>query len=279
MKVVRQPISAALLMAVMIAAVAMACGVPADEPGAAQAGPTTASNADQTVATAVEPPATAPVAESRAPASAAGDSTRAATATPAPIPTAGDSAADAATSGNVVFTLVEGSVARFKVEEELARTGFKVATGVTQDVAGAIAFAADGTVIADESRMVVMAATLTTDSNRRDGYVRQRTLETDQYPDVVFVPTSVAGLPESLAGASGTAEYTITGDLTIKDQTREVTWDATAKFDGAGNVSGMASVEFTFEYFDMDKPSVAVVLSVDDTIRLELDYVGTITEE
>ena len=74
-------------------------------------------------------------------------------------------------------------------------------------------------------------------------------------------------------------EYTITGDLTVKDQTREVTWDATAEFDGAGNVSGMASVEFTFEYFDMDKPSVAVVLSVDDTIRLELDYVGTIAEE
>ena len=60
-------------------------------------------------------------------------------------------------------------MARFKVEEELARAGFKVATGVTQDVAGAIAFAADGMVIADESRIVVMAATLTTDSGRRDG--------------------------------------------------------------------------------------------------------------
>ncbi len=240
MKVVRQPISAVWLMAVMITAVAMACGAPAGEPGAAQGG---ASNADPPAATAVKSPS------------------------------------DAATGVNVVFTLGEGSVARFKVEEELARAGFKVATGVTQDVAGAIAFAADGTVIVDESQIVVMAATLTTDSGRRDGFIRRRTLETGQYPEVVFVPTSMAGLPESLAGASGMAEYTITGDLTVKDQTREVTWDATAEFDGAGNVSGMASVEFTFEYFDMDKPSVAVVLSVDDTIRLELDYVGTIAEE
>ena len=243
MKVVRQPISAVLLMAVMITAVAMACGAPAGEPGAAQGGAATASNADQPAATAVKSPA------------------------------------DAAAGVNVVFTVGEGSVARFKVEEELARAGFKVATGVTQDVAGAIAFAADGTVITDESRVVVMAATLTTDSDRRDGFIRRRTLETGQYPEVVFVPTSMAGLPESLTGASGTVEYTITGDLTVKDQTREVTWDATAEFDGAGNVSGMASVEFTFEYFDMDKPSVAVVLSVDDTIRLEMDYVGTIAEQ
>jgi polyisoprenoid-binding protein YceI len=173
------------------------------------------------------------------------------------------------------FSLGEGTEARFKVEEVLARTGFKVATGITDEVSGSIVFDANGAV-ADESRIAVQAGTLTTDSNRRDGYVRDRTLETDTYPEVVFEPTAVNGLPVPLINAAGSYEFTITGDLTIKDQTREVTWDAMAEFGADGAVSGLASVEFTFDDFGMTKPSVAVVLSVEDTIRLEIDFVGTL---
>ena len=175
-----------------------------------------------------------------------------ATEAPAAPPTAEPVVAGAAT----VFMLGEGTIARYKVEEVLANTGFKVATGETLDVAGSIAFDADGNVVADSSRIAVQAATLTTDSNRRDGYVRNRTLETDTWPEVVFVPTSVDGLPTSISDASGPAEFTITGDLTVRDQTREVTWDAMAEFAGDGAVTGFASVMFTFEDFGMDKPGL-----------------------
>ena len=185
--------------------------------------------------------------------------------------------APAATEGATVFTLGEGTIARYKVEEVLANTGFKIATGETSDVAGSIAFDAGGGVIAGESRIVMQAATLQTDSNRRDGYVRDRTLLTDTYPEVVFDVTSIAGLPASITDASGPVEFTITGDLTVRDQTREVTWDATAEFAGDGTATGFASVMFTFEDFGMDKPSVAIVLSVEDEILLELDFVGAIT--
>ena len=177
------------------------------------------------------------------------------------------------------FTLGEGSIARYRVEEELANTGFFVAVGETQDVAGSIAFDADGAVVADESRIVVQAATLMTDSDRRDGYVRNRTLETDTYPEVVFVPTSIDGLPDSIADASGHVHVHITGDLTVKDQTREITWDGDIDFPGDGTAIGAVAVEFTFDDFGMNKPSVAIVLSVDDTIRLELDFVGAITAQ
>jgi polyisoprenoid-binding protein YceI len=196
----------------------------------------------------------------------------AAATTEAPVPTE----APAMAAGATVFTLREGTIARYKVEEVLANTGFKIATGETQDVAGSIAFDADGSVIAEESRIAVQAATLRTDSNRRDGYVRNRTLLTDTYPEVVFQPTLVDGLPASIADASGPVEFTITGDLMVRDQTREVTWDATADFPGDGTASGMASVMFTFDDFGMDKPRVAIVVSVEDEILLELDFVGTI---
>ena len=185
-------------------------------------------------------------------------------------------ATDAATAGaaGTVFTLVEGSIARYKVEEVLARTGFKVATGETDAVSGVVAFDAEGNVVAGESRIVVQAATLRTDSDRRDGYVRNRTLETDAYPEVVFRPTAIVWTEPPAGELRGVQDFTIAGDLTVKDETRPVVWNATAEFHEDGRATGQASVEFTFADFGMDKPSVAIVLSVEDTIRLELDFVG-----
>ncbi len=272
-----------LALILMAAALTVACGGSAPEPPppaapttsapvAATQVPPAAATAAPTVAAPTAGPTTAPAA---APTVAP---TEAMTATVAPTeaPAQGTSGAGASV-GATVFTLSEGTIARYKVEEVLANTGFKIATGETMDVAGSIAFDADGNVVADGSRIAVQAATLRTDSNRRDGYVRNCTLLTDTWPEVVFQPTSVDGLPASFADTSGPAEFTITGDLTVKDQTREVTWDAMAEFPGDGTVTGFASVTFTFEDFGMDKPRVAIVVSVEDEILLELDFAGTIT--
>ena len=275
---------ASLIVLVLSAALlAVACGGQAPEPPAPPAATTVPA---ATVAPGV-PTETRPVqaAETAAPTDAptarptiASPST--ATAMPAPAteaPPAPPTAEPAAAGGATVFTLGDGTIARYKVEEVLANTGFKVATGETLDVAGSIALDADGNVIADSSRIAVQAATLRTDSNRRDGYVRNRTLQTDTWPEVVFIPTSVDGLPTPISDATGSVEFAITGDLTVRDQTREVTWDATAEFPGDGTASGLASVVFTFEDFGMDKPRVAIVVSVEDEILLELDFFGTIT--
>ena len=202
-------------------------------------------------------------------------------ATEAPAPTAEAPAEPAEASQDVAryaatFVLGEGTVARYKVEEELARQGFFVATGETTEVTGRIVFDEDGGVVAEESSIVIQAGTLRTDSDRRDRYVRERTLLTAQYPEVVFRPTSVEGLPSPVSDASGTVEFTISGDLTVRDQTRQVIWDVTAEFGSI--ITGIAVIDITFEQFAMDKPSVAVVLSVEDTIRLELAFVGRLEQ-
>ena len=158
----------------------------------------------------------------------------------------------------------------------LARTGSWTATGETTEVAGQLAFDAEGAIIPDESGVIVQAATLVTDSDRRDRYVRERTLNASQYPEIVFRPTSIDSLPTPLTGAQGSIDFTITGDLTIRDQTRPTTWSASADFGDA--ISGVAFVEFTFADFAMDKPSVPIVLSVEDTIRLEIDFAGSLSQ-
>ena len=198
-------------------------------------------------------------------------------ATAAPAPTAEAPAEpDEASQGAAAFVLGEGTIARYKVEEELARQGFFVATGETTEVDGRIVFDEDGGIVADESSIVIQAGTLRTDSDRRDRYVRERTLLTAQYPEVVFKPTSVEGLPSPIGDVSGTETFTISGDLTVRDQTRPVTWDVTAEFGDI--ITGIAAIDITFEQFGMDKPSVAVVLSVEDTIRLELAFVGRLEQ-
>ena len=176
-----------------------------------------------------------------------------------------------------MFTLGEGTIARYKVEEVLARTGSWTATGETAEVAGQLAFDADGALIPEESGVIVQAATLVTDSDRRDRYMRERTLNASQYPEIVFRPASIDGLPTPLTEAQGSVDFTISGDLTIRDQTRPTTWSASADFGGA-DISGVASVEFTFADFGMDKPSVPIVLSVEDTIRLEIDFAGSLSQ-
>ena len=158
----------------------------------------------------------------------------------------------------------------------LASQGFKVATGETSEVVGRIVFDADGAIVADESSIVIQAGTLKTDNDRRDRYVREQTLHTANYPEIIFHPTAAEGLPSPLSEASGEVEFTLSGDLTIRDQTRPVTWDVTAEF--GDSITGLAVIDINFEQFGMDKPSVAVVVSVGDTISLELDFVGTVEQ-
>ena len=203
------------------------------------------------------------------------------TATTAPAPTPASTAAaptvpSEATQSATAFVLSEGTVARYMVEEVLASQGFKVATGETSEVVGRIVFDADGAIIADESSIVIQAGTLKTDNDRRDRYVREQTLQTANYPEIIFRPTSAEGLPSPLSEAGGEVEFTLSGDLTIRDQTRPVTWDVTAEF--GDSITGLAVIDINFEQFGMDKPRVAVVVSVGDTIRLELDFVGTVEQ-
>ena len=259
--------STGVVLLVILAAALTACSQqpePQPTPAPAQA-PTTAPSPPTATP---EPPPTATAAPQPT-ATAAPEPTAEPTPEPAAMPSQDPAAKN-------TFILGEGTIARYKVEEELARQGFFVATGETAEVVGRITFDDDGGVISDESGIVLQAATFKTDSDRRDRFVRERTLQTTEFPAISFRPTSVEGMPWPLDEASGEVEFTITGDLTIRDQTREVTWDVVAEF--GDEIKGLASVETTFEQFAMEKPSVAIVISVDDIIRLEIDFVGTLEE-
>ena len=175
----------------------------------------------------------------------------------------------------VVLELVpERSVARYRVREQLVSLDLpNDAVGETSDVSGQIALDGEGGVVQEASSIRVGVAGLTSDRDRRDGYLRNRLLRADEYPTVELRPTAMRGLPFPLP-RSGTRTFEVVGDLTVLDVTRPTTWEVTATFDGDG-ARGSAVTRFSFDDFQLTQPRVPVVLSVADTIALEIDFAVT----
>ena len=61
------------------------------------------------------------------------------------------------------------------------------------------------------------------------------------------------------------------GDMTMHAVTSELVWDVTASFAGE-ETTGQATTEFLFDKFGMMRPRVRLVLSVEDRIRLRIDF-------
>lgn len=164
-----------------------------------------------------------------------------------------------------------GNEARYRVREQLAGFDFpNDAVGRTSAVTGFVNFDDDGAIVPAGSQIIIGVAGLTSDRERRDGYVRRRLLETDSFPTVTLALTSASGVKLPLAEGDS-SRFTITGDLTIKRETRPTTWQVSATRSGEV-VTGTATTAFTFADFAMEKPRVRSVLSVADTIKLEYDF-------
>src|SRR5688572_4040569 len=165
----------------------------------------------------------------------------------------------------------EGNEARYRAREQLA--GFDLpndAIGKTSKITGQIVLDERGKVIRALSKIDVDVASLASDSDRRDNFVQRNTLQTAQYPTVTFVPTELKGLKFPL-GSSGEVKFQMLGDLTVRNVTRPVTWEVTATLE-PGGIVGAARTSFTFADFEMTKPRVRSVLSLDDVLKLEYDF-------
>ena len=230
----------------------------------------------QTASAPTAPPATfAPAPTYAAPPTYAPAPTYAAAPTYAPPPTYAPAGSAPSAQTGVVATVEDGSAARYLVGEELVRLPAPiVAVGETADVSGAITFGADGAVDSEASKVSVGMGGFVSDEDRRDNYVRNRLFDTRRFPDAELVVRETPGLPWPMP-ESGEASFQIVGDLTIQGVSRTVTWDAAATF-SADSVEGSASTTVTFDQFEIAKPALAFIISVEDEIRLEMDIIASI---
>ena len=75
----------------------------------------------------------------------------------------------------------------------------------------------------------------------------------------------------------GEVKFQLVGEMTIHGVTSALTWDVAATIVG-DIMNGRATTSFPFSQFGMSVPRVILVLSVEDNIRLEIDFLMKVTE-
>jgi len=184
--------------------------------------------------------------------------------------------AAATTASASAWTVSDKSKATIRVREQLAGVSLPSdAVLTTTGAKGSFELNADGT-FASGSKITFDLTTLTSDERDRDNFIKRDTLRVSQFPTAEFVLTKTSGLTVPLA-TSGTFTFTLTGNMTIRGKTKEVTFDVTAKRDGSDlTATATANPSWTFGDFGMTAPSVPLrVLSVTDSIRAAVEIVAT----
>ena len=149
--------------------------------------------------------------------------------------------------------------------------------GKTDQVAGQFAFDFADMSTAKVGTIQINARTLLTDNNFRNKAIRNRILFTDAFEFITFEPTAVTGLPDSIS-VGDKVEFQITGDLTVRDSTSEVTFDVTATAVSPDRIEGAATATVMRQQFNLQIPSVSGVADVDEEVILEINFVAEAME-
>jgi len=187
------------------------------------------------------------------------------------LPSTAAQAPAAAPSGPVLLEVAAGTRAAYRVQEQFVGINFpNDASGSTEAVTGSLRIAPDGSIDSAQSKLSIDLRTLKSDQDMRDNFIRTRTLETDKFPMVEFVPRRIQGVPSPIP-ANGQAGFQMTGDMTVRGVTAEVTWNGIVTF-SAQQLAGRATTNFDFAKFGLTKPAIGRLMSVDDKIILELEF-------
>jgi len=157
------------------------------------------------------------------------------------------------------WTVTDGSFAGYRLEEVLRGQDVTV-TGRTEQVTGTVTVE-DGRLTAGE--IEVDMASIATDQPPRDTYFRDQAVQVRSFPTATFTLTEPADLGDGATGVQ------LTGDLTIRDVTQQVTVDAQVAASG-DTVQVVGSVPVTFADFGIEAPSLGFV-TVEDTGAVEFD--------
>ena len=169
------------------------------------------------------------------------------------------------------WTVASGSQAGYRVREQLAFLGAPSdAVGRTSSVHGSVTISQSGsTYTVTAGSFTVDVNTLTSDQNMRDRRIKTMGLESNRYPQSIFVLTTPITVASD-AGGDQTIHLSATGQLTIHGVTKTVTIPVDARVDGS-QIQVVGSITFPFSDFGMTPPSIAGFVSVQNNATMEFD--------
>ena len=239
----------------------------AQQPAAASNGAAAPVEATQPAAEAMpeptEPPAQPDAPATEAPAAATASPT-AAMPEPTPTPTLlpePTAVVEPEAPAGVGFTIGEGSEATFTVNEKLAWLDLpNDAVMRTEGISGTIYLDGSATVIELDMH------SMTSDSDRRDGYVRNRMFPNDR--TATFTVSDLGDLPDPLPEGEEIMRQ-VQGELSIKSVTKPITFDVVARKD-PDKLFVLGRTTFTWDDLELPPPNIPGRIQVKDEVRVEV---------
>jgi polyisoprenoid-binding protein YceI len=193
-------------------------------------------------------------------------------ATKAAQPQSTTAAAPAAGAATVYRIDAAQSEARYEVGETFFQGNrFVTAIGRTKGIAGDVLVDFANPANSQIGAIVIDVSQLTSDENRRDNYIRNNALESSKYPQATFVPTKIEGIPASVKPGE-TLTLKVTGDLTVKETTKPVTFDVTLTAN-EDKLTGSAVTQILLSDFSVGPIQIAM-LATEDEAKLAFDFVA-----
>lgn len=240
------------------AAPAQATAAPTQSPTAAPTPPPAAAATAAPAPAATNPPTAAPESPTPPPPATSPPPPPAAATEPPPAAPENPAATD---SGRPAFIVGDGSQATFTVNEKLAWLDLpNDAVMRTESLSGTVYL--DGR----PSAVEIDLHSLTSDSDRRDNYVRRRMFP--NHPTATFTVTDLGELPNPLpAGEVITRE--VAGELSVAGVVKPLTFAVEARRDpNALFILGRTS--FTWQELEIPPPNIPGRIQVKDEVRVEV---------
>jgi len=159
------------------------------------------------------------------------------------------------------FTIGEGSEATFTVNEKLAWLDLpNDAVMRTEGISGTIYLDGSATVIELDMH------SMTSDSDRRDGYVRNRMFPNDR--TATFTVSDLGDLPDPLPEGEEIMRQ-VQGELSIKGVTNPIIFDVVARKD-PDKLFVLGRTTFTWDDLELPPPNIPGRIQVKDEVRVEV---------
>ncbi len=175
-------------------------------------------------------------------------------------------------SGKVYKIDPTQSEAHYEVSETFFQGNrLNLAIGRTKGIAGEVLVDFTNPANSQIGTIVIDVSQLTSDESRRDNFIRNNFLESAKYPQATFKPTKIDGLP-AIVKPGDQLTLKVTGDLTVKQTTKSVTFDVTLTAN-QDKVTGTASTQIALSDFGVGPIQIAM-LQTEDKAKLVFDFVA-----
>ena len=149
----------------------------------------------------------------------------------------------------------------YEIGERFVGKSTSTAVGTTRAIAGDLAVNEDDLAASRIGKIVIDIEQFRSDNNLRDARIRKDFLQSHAHPLATFDLTSIEGLDGPLKEGE-TVDFTLEGNVTIKDQAAPATFDATATF-ADGEVTATATTTAKLSRFDAGPISIAGLVSTE----------------